>query len=476
MMTPSDIVNKSVPYEGLTMYRIADVAVVDPRDGTVTPHQDVRIADGRIAGIGATDGPDGDPTTVDGRGRFVVPGFVDMHAHPLNLADPAHELELMLAFGVTGYRQMSGAPGRARPAVDDRTPRLLATPGSVLTPLNAGKPDTAVAEVRRQAEAGADFIKAALITPEVYLAVQAKADRLGLPVVGHLPAGIDPRAASDAGFRSIEHIGPGLGVLSGCSCHEDHRAPAASPIKAPPFPIPFADKIAERLLRRIVVNPAQLTSPAALDSIRATIDGFDEDKARELARHFAANDTWNCPTLIRIKAQQFCDDPAFATDPDLRYTTAKERKTWNAAAAAFRKKFTEAQRAVFADQFEFQLRMVKILDEEGAPLLAGTDAVGAAWVVAGASLHDEFDLFADAGLGPVRILRSATLDAARFLRREDQAGTVDVGKEADLVLLDADPTAAVANLHAVSGVVRAGRHHDTGALSALKERATGRRG
>jgi imidazolonepropionase-like amidohydrolase len=118
--------------------------------------------------------------------------------------------------------------------------------------------------------------------------------------------------------------------------------------------------------------------------------------------------------------------------------------------------------------------MVKILDEEGAPLLAGTDAVGAAWVVAGASLHDEFDLLADAGLSPLRVLQTTTLNPARFLRQEKDAGTIEAGKGADLVLLDGDPTAAVANLHTVSGVVGSGRHHDAEALAALKQQATGR--
>jgi hypothetical protein len=365
---------------------------------------------------------------------------------------------------------------RQERAPDDRTPALFATAGPVLTPINAGKPGTAVAEVRRQAHDGADFIKAALITPEVYFAVQAEADRLGLPVVGHLPAGIDVRAAATAGFRSIEHVGPGLGVLAGCSCHEEHLRAASQggPIKAPPFKIPFAEKLAGKVIQRIVVNPAQLASPAALAAAQYAIESFDEDKARELARLFAANDTWNCPTLIRIKAQQLCDDPAFAADPDLRYATAKERKTWTAAAVAFHKKFDERQRAIFADQFTLQLRLVQILNEEGAALLAGTDTIGAAWVVAGASLHDEFDLLASAGLSPQRILQIATIDPARFLRRERDAGTVEAGKEADLVLLDGDPTAAVANLHTVSAVVRGGRHHDTEALIALKQAATGR--
>jgi imidazolonepropionase-like amidohydrolase len=434
------------------MYRIADVAVVDPRTGAVTPHQDVTLAGGQIAEVGNTSGP-GD---LDGRGRFVVPGFADMHAHPLNLADPTAELRLMLEFGITGYRQMSG--GRHRHEFDDHLPRLLATAGPVLTPINAGKPTTAIKEVRRQAADGVDFLKAALITPEVYVAVQAEADRLGLPVAGHLPAGIDVRAASRAGFRSIEHVGPGLGVLAGCSCHEEdlRAATAKNPIKIPPIKLPYADRLAERLLRKIVVNPAQLTGPATLRAIRDAIDSFDEEKARELAREFAANGTWNCPTLIRLKAQQLCDDPAFAADEDLRHVSAKERRAWSAAAEAFHRKFDDAQRAVFADQFALQLRIVKILDEEGAPLLAGTDTVGAAWVVPGASLHDEFDLLAQAGLSPLRILQTATIDPARFLGRQKEAGTVEAGRDADLVLLDADPTAAVTNLHTVSDVIRAG--------------------
>src|SRR5882724_2509928 len=460
------------------MYRIVNVAVVDARDGSITAHQDIRIADGRIARIGATDGPKQDPADVDGRDRFAVPGFVDMHAHPLNLGDPSVELKLMLAFGITGYRQMSGTPQLLRrrqecaSIADGQTPKLLGTPGSVLTPFNAGSPGTAVAEVQRQAREGADFIKAALITPEVYFAVQAEADRLGIPVVGHLPAGIDVRAASQAGFRSIEHVGPGLGVLAGCSCHEEHLRAATSgnPIKTPPFRIPFADKA----IQKIVVNPTQMAGPATLDAARDAIDSFDEGKARELARQFAADDTWNCPTLIRIKAQQLCDNPQFPADPDLRYVTAKERKAWTSAADAFRQKFNETQRTIFADQFALQLRMVKILDEEGAPLLAGTDAVGAAWVIAGASLHDEFDLLASAGLSPLRVLQTATLNPARFLHHEKDAGTVEAGKAADLVLLDGDPTAAVANLHTVSGVVRGGRHHNTDMLTSLKEQATGR--
>src|SRR5690349_2134586 len=151
---------------------LTDVTVVDTRDGSRTPHQDVRLDGGRIAAIGATGAAAG-ADTVDGAGRFVVPGFVDMHSHVLNSAQPDGALELMLAHGITGFRQMSGttallrrrrAGGLGLPA---RSPALLATPGELLLPANAGTARAAAAEVARQAAEGADFVKVGLVTPEV---------------------------------------------------------------------------------------------------------------------------------------------------------------------------------------------------------------------------------------------------------------------------------------------------------------------
>jgi hypothetical protein len=121
---------------------------------------------------------------------------------------------------------MAGSPdllARRRAGTLDfgpRTPRLVALCGDLLTPMNAGTPEAAAAEVARQAAAGADLVKAALITPDLLPAAQAEAARHGIAVLGHLPAGVDVQAASRAGFRSIEHVGPGLGVIAGCSCAE----------------------------------------------------------------------------------------------------------------------------------------------------------------------------------------------------------------------------------------------------------------
>lgn len=456
---------------------ISDVSVVDPRDGTVTPHQDIAIADGVIAAVSSTTA---DPAAhLESRGKYVVPGFVDMHAHPVNSPKPNTDaLTLMLAHGITGFRQMAASPEILRLRRDkrldlgERSPELLALPGSLLMPMTAGTPDKAVAEIRAQVAQGADFVKAALITPEVYEAAQAEANRLGIPLVGHLPAGVDVRHASRSGFHSIEHVGPGIGVIVGCSHAEEQikaELPEQAGPKIPPFKIPFMDRILERVIKKLVLNPAMTTKPDELAAMRHAIDSFDEERARELAREFVANDTWNCPTLVRVRGQQLCDSPDLAANPDLRFLSPALRDTWAGAAERFTTKFTAEQREVFAAQFDMQLRLVGLFDEEGVPLLAGTDCVGAAWVVAGASLHDEFDLLARAGLSPLRVLQTTTSDPARFLGREEVAGTVEAGKEANLVLLDADPTEAVENLHTVAGVIRGGRAYGRSDLSAMKD-------
>lgn len=103
-------------------------------------------------------------------------------------------------------------------------------------------------------------------------------------------------------------------------------------------------------------------------------------------------------------------------------------------------------------------------------MVAGTDADDAGWIIPGFGLHDEFDLLAQAGVDPQRILRSATSDAARFYGRQDVAGAVSAGFEADLVVLGADPTQDVAALHDIRGVVRDGGWYDRTALDGVLDR------
>ena len=121
--------------------------------------------------------------------------------------------------------------------------------------------------------------------------------------------------------------------------------------------------------------------------------------------------------------------------------------------------------------FALQLKVAKLFEDSGVPMMAGSDTGGSQWVVPGFSLHREFDLFAQAGLTPLQVLQIATLNGAKFLHRESSMGTVQMGKNANLVLLDANPLMDVANMHKLFGVVRAGIYFSGPELNKLKAEA-----
>jgi hypothetical protein len=453
------------------------VTVVDTRDGSLSPGMDVTVTRNRITDIGpASDQPA--LGVVDVSGKYLVPGYLEMHAHPLESKDPAGSLELMLAYGITGFRQMSGSPkllgqraAGTLPLPKD-SPALLALPGTVLSPLNAGTDAVAVATVAEQHAAGADFIKVGFVRPDVFFTAQAEANRLGIPILGHLPVNIDVIRASREGMRSIEHLGPGLGILAACSSEEAGvRAGLAAQrqLKLPSARIPFMDRVVATMIKKIAVNPTRLSRPADVELMRHAVGTFDQGKAKALAERFVADGTWQCPTLIRKRTSQLCDAPEYRNEENLRYVADGTVKTWTAAADTFAKR-PAGERAAFREEFALALRVTRLFDEAGVKMLAGSDASGAVWEIPGYALHQEFDLLAEAGLPPLRILQMTTLNGAEFLGRTDTLGTVEVGKQADLVLLDANPVEDVKHLHDVTGVVRAGRYYSAAALGDLKRR------
>jgi imidazolonepropionase-like amidohydrolase len=435
---------------------LRDVTVIDVVTGGRTSGQDVRIADGRIAAIGSLTA---DVAVVEGNGAFLVPGYVDAHTHTLNDPDQvAGAYALMLANGITGFRQMSGSPELLKDRRDGRlpappgAPELLATPGALLTPMNTATPADAEAEVRAQAEQGADFIKAAFTSHDSFLAALAEASRIGIPLAGHLPGDVDPRDAARGGMRCIEHLGPGVTVFAAaCTCEAEIRAVPPRTINLPALDHPEL----MRVLRDIVVNPAALTTPSDAHSLELADASFAVERALALAALFAEYQTWHCPTLIRMHTQQFADEPEHSADPRLRFIAPDEISRWREATSSFTSLPEQTRRALRA-HWPAQLRLTKALADAGVPLLAGTDAGGAGWVIPGFALHDEFGLLAAAGLSPLQILQAATSAPARFFGLDSVAGQVAAGYRADLVLLGSDPLASHRALSDITAVVRAG--------------------
>lgn len=453
------------------------VTVVDVKDGRLAPGMSVLIQDGRIARIApANTVKAGDVQRVDATGKFVVPGYLDMHAHPLNAPDPRPTLKLMLSNGITGYRQMSGSPELLRARRDGRlayadAPALLALPGTILTDALAPTPDAARAEVRRQKADGADFIKTVGLTSRNFYAAGEEAKAQGLPYAGHMNMDVNVREAAKV-MSAIEHLGPLEVMLLGCSRDEAPIREAFSHVHIEPPQIGSpASPAAQAMIARIIANPAMMPRPRQFQSLQRVMDSYDEGKCRELAGELIRDGAWQAPTLIRLRTMEVADDPAYTKDSNLRFMPAPVRQMWSELGAQFPQRISAADREVYKRFFTLQQRFTKLLQDAGVPLMAGSDMGGSIWVVPGFSLHQEFDLMAQAGLTPLQVLQAATLNGARFLQREATMGTVEVGKNADLVLLDANPLQDVANLHRLAGVVRAGSYYPPAALHKLQAEA-----
>lgn len=458
--------------------RLDGVTVVDTLTGALTPDMSILMKGGRITAIVPTAGAQLDTTVqaIDARGKFVVPGYNDMHTHALTAPNATAVLALLLADGVTGVRQMNGSPEllAARAAhtlpLGADAPALLAAPGNLILPFDAASVEGAEAEVRRQKQQGADFVKIASATPPVFFAALAEARRVGLPAVGHLQNGVSPADAARAGLRSIEHLGPGDTLWTGCSSQEtalraDALAHPRPPV--PPFKIPvFVQELLAGTISKMLINPAAFEKPESAARLQRAFDTYSEDKCRALAALFAAHATWNVPTLVRLRTEYLADQPEYAHDPSLPTMRPASVKRWQAVTQRYRE-LPPAMLATFHDAYRRDLLLIKMFADMGVPMMTGTDSGGD---VPGQSLHQEFDELAKAGLAPLKILQMTTVDPARFLGRLATMGSVAAGRNADLVLLDANPVASAQNLHRIAGVVRAGRYHSSAELDALKLR------
>src|SRR6185437_1859731 len=202
---------------------------------------------------------------------------------------------------------------------------------------------------------------------------------------------------------------------------------------------------------------------------------YSDAKCRALVQRIKKDGMWMTPTLIRLRTMEFGDDPAYRRSQNLRYVPAKTQRLWQEMADQFPQIITPDRRAMLRQFWALQLRLTKLLEEAGAPMMTGTDSGGAGhWEISGAALHQEIDLMRQAGLKPLTILQMTTLNGARFLHREDHMGTVATGKDANLVLLDADPVASAANLHRINAVIRSGNYYGKDTLERLKQDAAAR--
>ncbi len=225
-------------------------------------------------------------------------------------------------------------------------------------------------------------------------------------------------------------------------------------------------------LQKRLINPAAFDDAAYTVRLQRAFDTYSEAKCRALAAVFVDNDTWHVPTLVRLRTQELADSPEYLSDPALPYIPAESLEAWREVTEKFHK-LPPAMHATYREAYQRQIALTKLFDDAGVRMMVGTDGGGQA---PGQSIHQEFKELAKAGLSPLKILQMTTLNPAEFLDRTATMGSIDVGKNADIVLLDGNPIESVQNLHLIFGIVRAGfyySHADLDSSEGAGQRASG---
>ncbi len=449
---------------------IQNVTIVDTHTGALSNGRAVVIQQGRITQIldSKSVTASGSARVVDGSGQYLVPGYLDMHVHSVPPAfGPSTALTLLLANGVTGVRQMSGSPehviaakqfNAARAAGTQDVPEVVAMAGPVLAGIRS--PADGIAAVQGTKAMGADFVKLVNASPPAAQAILGEAKKEGMTVSGHLMAGVTVADAAE-GYHSIEHLGGSPApVQLDCS---DERAEIRGALLAGKGTPPSA-----ALTPTFVVSPF-LYGAGDAPFVQRMMDTFNPATCDALARNLIAKGVWEVPTLIRLHAMLQSDKPEFLNDPNLQYVDPTLKALWTRLGGQFTVMQPESAMTTFRKAYGSFVNMVQVLHKNGgaATTMTGSDT-GGIWVIPGFSLHQEFGELARAGFTPLEVLQAATLNGARFLNREATMGTVEVNKNADLVLLDANPIADVANLSKIAGVVNAGKFFAKSDLDAMK--------
>jgi Amidohydrolase family len=400
---PRAAVGGAVPPVALTGVTVIDVETGARRTGvTVLTEGD------RIAAMGPRIALPPGASRVNGKGKFLIPGLWDMHSH--HQGTGAESLDLFVAKGVVGTRDMGGdadfiLPLRDRvragavfgPEIVASGPMVDSAPPDFPYRLHVTNAEEARLAVRELKRLGVDFIKVHDHTPrEVFFAAAAEASQVGLTVSGHVPVAVKVEEAADAGIRSIEHLA-NYEVLGECSRGETY-------------------------------------------SLSTCLRLFDK---------LAAKGVWQTPTLAFFQTlpDVFEGQPLrhaeYASD-SLLELTRQNIEVSHVPQASLDKLRYAARVALQQGIHDLYLR--------GNRFLAGCDGL-----VPGFCLHDELEWFTKAGFSPLEALRTATINPARFLGRDKLQGTVEVGKRADLVLLDADPLADIRNVQRIDAVILRGK-------------------
>jgi len=402
-----------------------DVNVVPMNRDGVLEHQTVVVRGNRIAEMGPAAqvrAPAG-ATTVSGNGKYLMPGFAEMHGHFPNPNAGSELTETVLflyvANGVTTVRGMQGQLPhlelKARVARGEVLGPRLWVPGPALTGNSAPTPEVGRRLVEEQQAAGFDHLKIHEgLSRETYDTIVATAKRVGLRFGGHVPDAVGVYHALESGQISIEHLDNYVETIGGPDSASDVR-------------------------------------------LQAVVDATCKARA------------WTVPTLALWETFMGAEDlEVLAARPEVRYVPQAWRNNWMQQLSQMRQgnQLSPQQRET---TLGLRRRILKALQTAGCPIAFGTDSPQL-YSVPGFSIHREMRSMAAAGLTPQQILASGTRNAARYFGAEQEFGSVAAGQRADLILLNGNPLTDLANVGRRAGVMVNGRWLPEAEIQARLER------
>ncbi len=379
----------------------------------VVESQTVIVRNGRIAEIGPASkvkAPDG-ATRVDGAGKYLMPGLAEMHGHipPPNAPKTYTESVLFLyaANGITTVRGMLGAPNqlelRDRANRGDIVSPTLYLAGPSFNGNSVNSPEQAVSMVRSQKQEGWDLLKVHPgLTRDEYDAMAKTAKDVGIRFAGHVPAEVGLIHALEMGQETIDHVDGYIEYLNG----------DAGPL--------------------------------------------DEAKLADIVRRTKTAGAWIVPTMVLWETLiGYTDLNTLAAMPELKYAPPQQVEQWKTAHQnrLNQPNFDRKKAELIATN---RMRILKSLHEGGVRILLGTDAPQQ-FSVPGFSIHREMAFMAKCGFTPYQIIQSGTKNVGDYFKSKDDFGTVEVGKRADLILVQGNPLKDVANIAKSAGVMVRGQ-------------------
>ena len=428
---------------------IVNVTVIDAQNG-VRENQTVIFSGDEITSVSATSEAVTATVTIDGNGKFLIPGLWDMHVHlTYNDAFTEKMPQMFIAYGITSVRDTGGLMNKLLPVVERMRAKDAVAPRVYFSgPLLDGQyvvydgvsnpeigisnsnVETAFKNVANLKGQGVDFIKIyEMVDSDVFAALVGAAQKYDLPVAAHIPLSM---SASEAGplVGSMEHL---RNVELDCAENAAELLAARRESLAAP------EKESGGALRWSIHQAQRL--PA--------IEAMDKDRCQQVLTKLRS--TIQVPTA-RLNGLPLVDphDRADWQEAKARLPATVPEEWLNLPS------WIEPDPANRDTRYaEWSLHMIKAMNAAGIRIGAGTDTpIGVA--IPGYSLHNELDMLVRAGLTPMEAIRAATITPAEFLGLEDEMGTIEVGKRADLVLLNANPLDDIKNTRRIETVVSKG--------------------